>query len=87
VVDERCKHDMAPGTCAICLGLPDDVEPDLGLIKEQRDPDSRYFVASFDGTCRFCREAIEPGQMIRRAWMTADDFDKGATAYVHEDCP
>ena len=69
------------------MGIPSDIEPDLGTLKEQREPDNRYFVAAFHGWCKFCKEEIVPGEMIRRAWMDADDFDKGATAYVHEECP
>lgn len=60
----RCHHDMLPGQCSWCRGLPDLPErPDVRVDDEPRWV--KWFPAERRDECGRCGEPIAPDALIR----------------------
>lgn len=70
VEEERCKHEMLPGQCSICKGLPEPEE----LVLEARAEllaSGGWYAARYAGRCDGCGRSFPKGaaiQMAGRGW-------------------
>lgn len=71
--EHRCIHEMLPGQCSICLGIPDEAlymsaavgEPGhRARVTGHPDGHARTRGALKTTRCPRCREWIEPGDLL-----------------------
>ena len=84
--DGRCIHEMLPGQCSICRGLPDDAlyaaavlgEPGHRVAKPAPWTRPGVVEAVRSTRCRSCHARIEPGDPIM--------FSEDVNAWVCVEC-
>lgn len=73
MAEERCRHEMLPGTCVDCRPRP----PRSTGLAHASGP---TIAAQYPGTCAHCGDAVEPGDSITRSddedgWCLTDHTD------------